>query len=216
MGDDHHATDPAAGPPSGPLSSAAEGINDADRVAATARLQDLVAKGELSLERFSHAVEQVLAAGSQAELEAAMTGMPPVVRLTPSSRRLEQPLQVDTGMHPLKLGQGWQLASRTTITTGTGKCAVDLTAATWDSLAVDLHLKSGSGAIEVTVPKGVAVQMLAAKGDVRLEGLAPPLPGSPVLRVVAESSIGRIRFRPPAAPSSKKERRRVFGRRRRR
>ena len=214
VAEDHLSSDRRDGRLNVPAGGTAEVVDDADRVLATARLQQLVARGELSLERFSQAVGEVLAAGNQAELEAAMTGMPPVVRLTPSARRLERPLEVITDMHSLKLGQGWQLASRTTVTTGTGKCTLDLTAATWDSLEVDLHLKSGSGAIEVTVPEGVAVQMLSARGNVRLEDLAPPLPGCPVLRVEAESSLGRIRFRHPAVPTPKTRRRRIFARQR--
>ena len=188
MADQPHSADPV------------DSTDDAERVAATARLRELVANGELSLERFSQALDQVLAARTCADLEAAMTGMPPLVHLTPSSRRLAQPLEVATGLQHLKLGPGWQLASQTMVSTGTGKCTLDLTAAAWDSLQVDLHLKTTTGAIDVIIPEGVAVQMLSAKGSVKLEPLVPPAPGSPLLRVVAETGVGWIRFRHPRKP----------------
>jgi hypothetical protein len=189
---------------------------DSERVAATARLQELVANGELSLDRFSQALERVLAARTRADLEAAMTGMPPLVHLTPSARRLAQPLEVATGLQHLRLGPGWQLASRTTVSTGTGKCTLDLTAATWDSLEVDLHLRTATGAIDVIIPEGVAVQMASVKGNVKLESLVPPAPASPLLRVFAETGVGRVRFRHPREPRPAGQARWRLGRRRRR
>ena len=70
-----------------------EPVDDGDRLAAIARLHDLVSRGGLSLEGFSAGLEQVLAANDQADLEAAMAALPSLVRLTPASRRLSQPLQ---------------------------------------------------------------------------------------------------------------------------
>jgi hypothetical protein len=60
-----------------------EPVDDGDRLAAIARLHDLVSRGELSLEGFSAGLEQVLAANDQADLEAAMAALPSLVRLTP-------------------------------------------------------------------------------------------------------------------------------------
>jgi hypothetical protein len=68
----------------------------------------------LSLERFSGVLEQVFAAPSHADLEAAMLALPPLVRLTPASRQLAKPLVLRAADGGLQLGSGWQLAADTT------------------------------------------------------------------------------------------------------
>jgi len=60
---------------SAPLDVADEGA----RVAAIARLHDLFSDGTLSLERFSGVLDQVFAAPSHADLEAAMVAAPPLL-----------------------------------------------------------------------------------------------------------------------------------------
>jgi hypothetical protein len=179
-----------------PVPSSPEPVDDSERLAAVARLRDLVGTGGLSLERFSASLDQVLAAKDQADLEMAMAALPSLVRLTPASRRLAQPSKVDAGIGKLHLGAGWQLASETEVSASTGKVWLDLTSATWDAREIDLRVRVVTGKIEVIVPKGVAVQMVSASGRVRLDNLVPPVPGAPVLRVVASTSNGggRIRF----------------------
>ena len=181
-------------------------VDDADRVAAITRLRDLVGSG-LSLERFTAALEQVLAATDHAELEAAMAAMPSIVRLTPASRRLEEPLVVDAGLGRIELGAGWQLAARTKVSASTGTCRLDLTQATWDAHEVDLRLEVATGRIEVVIPEGVAVQMRSVKGKVRLDNLAPALPGGPLLKVDAAAVTGRIRICHPPPPPQPRRRR---------
>jgi hypothetical protein len=164
-------------------------------LAAVARLHELVGTGGLSLERFSASLEQVLAANDQADLEVAMAALPSLVRLTPASRRLSQPLKVDVGIGKLRLGTGWQMAPETEVVASTGKVYLDLTRATWDAREIDLRLRVATGKIEVIVPKGVAVQMVSATGRVRLDDLVPAVPGAPVLRVAARTSNGGGRIR---------------------
>jgi hypothetical protein len=171
-----------------------EPISDSDRVAVIARLHDLVANGELGLEQFSVSLEQVLAADTETELETAVAGLPSVVRLTPSWRKLSEPVVLDAGIYRLELGTGWQLGADTTVKKNTAKVRLDLTEATWDSRDVQLHLQSGTGNMEVIVPRGVAVQVVSMTGRVTLDDLAPPLPGGPVLRVDAATKTGKIRF----------------------
>jgi len=179
-----------------PLSAALDGVDEAVRVAAVARLHDLVSGGGLSLERFSAILEQVFAAASHAELEAAMLALPPLVRLTPASRRLARPLVLHVPDSALQLGSGWQLAADTAIGTGFGVARLDLSAASWDVHQINLHLQTW-GSIEVLVPKGVAVQMLGGPGSVQLESLSPPVPGGPVLRISTSGPTGVIRIRHP-------------------
>lgn len=180
--------------------SSPDPISDSDRVAAITRLHDLVGDGDLAPNQFSASLELVLAAESQAELEAAMAGFPSIVRLTPLSRKLAQPVCIDAGISRLEVGPGWQLGADTTVKTNTARVLLDLTRATWDSRDVDLQLQSGTGKIDVVIPRGVLVQIVSMTGRVVLDNLAPPLPGGPVLRVVAATTAGRIRFthqRPP-------------------
>ena len=171
-----------------------EPISDRDRVAVIARLHDLVANGDLGLVRFSASLEQVLAADWENELEAAVAGLPSIVRLTPSWRKLAQPVVLDAGIHRLELGAAWQLGADTTVKTNTAKVRLDLTEATWDARDVQLHLQSGTGNMEVIVPRGVSIQVVSMTGRVTLEDLAPALPEGPVLRVEAATKTGKIRF----------------------
>ena len=172
-----------------------EPVDDSERLAAVARLHDLVGTSGLSLERFSASLEQVLAASDQADLEMAMAALPSLVRLTPASRRLSQPLKLDAGIGKLRLGAGWQLAAETEVTASTGKVWLDLTSATWDARQIDLRLRVKTGKIEVIIPKGVAVQIVSATNRVTLDNLVPPVPGAPVLRVTASTSTGGGRIR---------------------
>src|SRR5665213_3852649 len=90
-----------------PVSALLGGVDEDARGAAIARLHDLFSMGGLSLERFSGVLGQVFAASSHAELELAMSALPPLVRLTPASRRLARPLMWQTADSDLQLGSGW-------------------------------------------------------------------------------------------------------------
>jgi hypothetical protein len=107
---------------------------------------------------------------------------------------LAEPLVLQAADGGLTLGSGWQLAKETRIRTGVGSALIDLSAASWDTLHVDLHLETW-GSIEVLVPKGVAVQMAGGAGRVRLEALSAPVPGGPVLRVSTSGPAGMFRIR---------------------
>ena len=177
-----------------------EQVDDGDRLAAVARLHDLVSRGGLSLEGFSASLEQVLAANDQADLEAAVSALPSLVRLTPASRRLSQPLRLDAGISRLEPGAGWQLAAETTVTSSTGRVRLDLTTASWDAREIDLVLRTSTEKFTVVVPEGVAVQIVSATGRVKWDNLLPPVPGSPVVRITAATSPGggRIKFEHPS------------------
>jgi len=179
-----------------PVSAAPDWIDEDARVAAIARLHELVALGRLSVERFSGSLDQVFAALSHSDLEAALLGLPPLVRLTPPSRRLRKPLVLRVPDGDLRLGSGWQLAADTTIGTGFGSARLDLTAASWDAEQIDLRLETW-GSIEVLVRAGVSVQVVGGSASVNLERLAVPVPGGPVLRVSTHGPAGTILIRHP-------------------
>lgn len=179
-----------------------DGVDDDARVAAVSRLHDLVSGGGLSVERFSVILEQVFAAASHAELEAAMSALPSLVRLTPASQRLTRPLVLHVPDGVLELGSGWQLAADTAVETGFGAARLDLGAASWDVDQINLYLQTW-GSIEVLVPKGVAVQMLGGSASVELDSLSLPVPGGPVLRIATSGPTGVIRIRHPKKRSGR-------------
>jgi hypothetical protein len=171
-------------------------VDECDRAVAIARLHDLFSGERLSFERLCGVLERVFAAPSQADLEAAMSALPPMVRLTPASRRLAEPLVLQAPDGGLRLGSGWQLAADTTISCGFGAARLDLTTASWDAHQINLHLETW-GSIDVLVPKGVAVQMVGGSGRVEIESLATPVPGGPMLRIHTSGPTGVIRIRHP-------------------
>jgi hypothetical protein len=179
-----------------PIAAPSNRIDEEARGAALGRLRDLYGSGGLSHECFRAVLEGLFSADDHADLELAMQALPPLVRLTPSARRLGEPLVLHAADGGPQLGRGWQLAAKTTIRTGVGSAVVDLTAASWDTLHADLHLETW-GSIEVLVPKGVAVQMAGGAGRVRLEALSVPVPGGPVLRISTSGPAGVILIRHP-------------------
>jgi hypothetical protein len=197
-----------------PPSAATDVIDEGARVAAIARLDELFSRDGLSLEYFSEVLEQIVASASHAELEAAMSALPSLVRLTPFSRRLPAPLVLRASDSKLELGSGWQLAADTTISCGFGRALVDLTAASWDAEQINLRLETW-GTIEVLVPEGVAVQIAGASGRVELRSLSTPVPGGPVLRITTSGPTGVIRIRHPKrrpnGPFTRRRRRRAAG-----
>jgi hypothetical protein len=194
-----------------PFVAPPDGVDEEARDAAVGRLGDLYSAGELSHACFCAALEQLFAARSHVDLELAMQALPPLVRLTPSPRRLAEPLVLHAADGGLQLGSGWQLAEETSIRTGVGSVLIDLASASWDTLHVSLRLETW-GSIEVLVPKGVAVQMAGGAGRVRLEALSAPVPGGPVLRISTSGPAGVIRIR----HSTERHRNGLFTRLRRR
>ncbi|MGO9489579.1 MAG: hypothetical protein ACLQBB_11190 [Solirubrobacteraceae bacterium] len=176
--------------------AALDGADEDARGAAVSRLYELVSYGGLSLEHFSAILEEVFAASSHAELEASMSGLPSLARITPASRRLAGRLVLQVPDSALQLGSGWQLAADTTVSTGFGQAQLDLTAASWDDRQVNLHLQTW-GSIDVLLPRGAAVQVLGGSGTVQLESLSAPVPGGPLLRVSTSGPTGVIRIRHP-------------------
>lgn len=179
-----------------PVSALLDGVQEDARLAAIARLRDLFSVGGLSLARFSGVLEQVYAASSHADLELAMSALPPLVLLTPATRRLDRPLVLRVPDSKLQLGSGWQLAAETTIGSGFGAALIDLSAASWDAHQIDLRLETW-GSIEVLVPEGVAVQILGGSASVQLESLSPPIPGAPLVRISTSGPTGVIRIGHP-------------------
>ncbi len=179
-----------------PVAAPVNACEHDDRATAIARIHDLFSAGDLPIERLFETLEGVIGAPGYAEMEAVMSTLPSLVRLTPPSRRYDRPLVLRVADGRLHLGPGWQMAAHTTVSTGFGACRLDLAAAHWDAPEVHLHLETW-GSIKVVVPKGVAVQLEGGSGRIRLESLTPPLAGGPVLRVSMAGPAGSVRVGHP-------------------
>lgn len=184
------------------------------KTAAVEHLAVLVQLDLIELDVFEALVKRVLATSAMAGLEAVLSVLPSVVAITPSDRRLGEPLSIETGAGVLKLVGPWQLAAQTSVYTATGVIKVDLTAAEFDGHVIDLDLKVGTGIIDVVVPRGVASQIVEIRkfsGFVRSTlDQSTPLPGVPCLLIRAETGSGIIRLHHP----KERRRRRSFRRRR--
>jgi Domain of unknown function (DUF1707) len=170
---------------------------------ATEFLKELYAAGQIDEGRFDAGVAELLAAGTDAELAEVVRSLPPPVALTSPDRRLDQPLEIHSGMRRLRLTGRWQVARETHVSADLGSVRIDLTEAEFDDRVIDLHVYTGWGSITIIVPRGVGVQVLRNYGgvDSRLE---PPVPGLPLVRLDVTANIGKVRLRHPGPPGSKR------------
>jgi hypothetical protein len=173
-------------------------MHEDDRQRATAFVQELYAAGAIDAGRFDTGISGLLAATTDAELAEVVRSLPPPVALTSPDRRLARPLEIHSGMRRLRLGGRWQVGRETHISADLGSVKIDLTEAEFDDRVVDLHVYTGWGSITIIVPRGVGVQIVHHRGgvDARLE---PPVPGLPLVRLDATTSMGKIHLRHPRA-----------------
>jgi hypothetical protein len=170
---------------------------------ATEFLKGLYAAGRIDEDRFDSGVAELLAATSETEVAEVVRALPPPVALTSADRRLDQPLEIHSGMRRLRLAGRWQVARETHLSADLGSVRVDLTEAEFDDRVIDLHVYTGWGSITIIVPRGVAVQVIHHRGgvDSRLE---PPVPGLPLIRLDVTTNIGKVRLRHPRPPGRKR------------
>jgi len=170
---------------------------------ATEFLKGLYSAGRIDEDRLDSGVAELLAATSDAEVAEVVRALPPPVALTSPDRRLDQPLEIHSGMRRLRLAGRWQVARETHLSADLGSVRVDLTEAEFDDRVIDLHVYTGWGSITIIVPRGVAVQVIHHRGgvDSRLE---PPVPGLPLIRLDVTTNIGKVRLRHPARPGRKR------------
>jgi hypothetical protein len=82
------------------------------RTRATEFLKDLYAAGDIDADRFDAGVAGLLAATSEAEVAGVVRSLPPRIALTSPDRRLDQPLEIHSGMRRLRLGGRWRQLTR--------------------------------------------------------------------------------------------------------
>jgi hypothetical protein len=138
----------------------------------------------------------VLAARTETEWDGVLRSLPSPVTLSSADRRLDQPLKIRGGTGRLRLDRPWQLARNTSVRAELGSVMIDLIQAQFDERTIDLSVYTGWGTITIVVPPGVGIQLLRSHGTVSSR-IPAPLPGFPVVRLSAQTNIGRIRLRTP-------------------
>lgn len=176
--------------------SAGGGIGDQLRSDAISVLQKMLSDDSVGVAAYERAVDQALSARTETELGEALRSLPAPVRVTPADRRLDKPLKIRGGTGRLRLDRPWQLARQTKVRAELGSVMIDLSQAQFDERIVDLSVYTGWGTITIVVPPGVGIQLLRAHGTLSSR-IAAPLPGLPLVRLNAQTNIGRIRLRTP-------------------
>lgn len=191
----------------GPLEPATR-LSDELRTRGIDLLRGRVATGQVDLHTFEDAVDQLVKAQTESEFSSVVRRLAPPVEITPPERRLTEPLHIDTSMGAVRLGGRWQVPRQTEVRTSMGAVSIDLTEAEFDDWTVDLVVHSSMGAVEIIVPRGMAVQLVGRNGPVESQ-LDRAIPGFPLVRLTVTTDMGRITLRHP------KKRRRRFLRSRR-
>jgi hypothetical protein len=119
---------------------------------ATEFLKELYAAGQIDERRLDTGVAELLAARTDAELAEVLRSLPPPVALTSPDRRLDQPLEIHSGMRRLRLTGRWQVARETHVSADLGSVRIDLTEAEFDNRVIDLHVYTGWGASRSSCP----------------------------------------------------------------
>ncbi|MCU1491108.1 MAG: hypothetical protein JWM85_2513 [Acidimicrobiaceae bacterium] len=176
-------------------------------------VQRLLATGEVDLERFHSALDELFQARTEADVASVVRSLPAPVVLTAPSRRRLQPYEIETSMNGVRLEGRWQVGSVTSIESDMGSVTVDMTEAEFDDLDVDLVVKTRMGAVTIIVPRGFDVRLVGRNGAVNV-ALDPPVPGFPVVRLSATSDMGAVRVVHPKEKKDKSKRRRGWPRRR--
>jgi hypothetical protein len=174
----------------------AAAIGDELRSNAIGVLRTMLADDRLGLADYERAVHHVLGARTSTDLDEVLRSVPSPVTVTPADRRLDKPLKIRGGTGRLRLDRPWQLARQTSVRAELGSVMIDLSQAEFDERTVDLSVYTGWGTITIVVPPGVGIQLLRSHGTVSSR-IPPSLPGFPVVRLSAQTNIGRIRLRAP-------------------
>jgi hypothetical protein len=179
-----------------------------ERTAAVEHLGELLRADLIDLDDFDSATGSVLAATTAGELALVLAALPSPVRMTPAHRRLDQPLVIESHSGAVKMSSTWQLARETMVSTRSGAVVLDLGAAEFDDMVVDLHVTVSSGAVDIIVPFGVGVQLVAVSGQSSAlrNDLGPTmaLPGLPLVRLHLTTSSGAVKLRRPRPPRTRR------------
>jgi hypothetical protein len=168
--------------------------SDDDRRRVVEGLREHLAAGRLTLDEFSERVDRAHAARTVGELEAVMRDLP-AAPPTPTRKPKRWTVAV---MGELARTGRWRVAEHAVAIAVMGSCTLDLRKAEIASGEIEITAVAFMGSVDVVVPEGLDVEVsgFAVMGS-RSERVAdaPPLPGSPLVRVRAFALMGDVTVR---------------------
>ena len=170
-------------------------VSDADREATVVRLREAGGEGRLTLEELADRVERADAARTRGDLDALTADLPATTGRTtvPEAPRKERRWLVAIMGGEQRKGR-WRPARRTNAIAVMGGVDIDLREAELADGAEILAIPF-MGAVSVTVPEGVSVELSGFAlmgGNSGPDDKVPPLPNSPIVRVRAFSLMGGV------------------------
>jgi hypothetical protein len=169
-------------------------VGDADRERGIALLRDAVVDGRLTLEEFSDRVGTVQLARTEPELEAQIADLP--AHATPST--LSTRLSHRVLFSKLVRKGTWELGERSEYRSYFSTVHLDLRHARLHGDVVELEIYNLFGTVTLIVPDGITVNVDgggAFASQVIESPSAPPVPGSPQLRVRIKGPGGTLYVR---------------------
>lgn len=156
------------------------------------RIQLALAEDMVRFEDVDDLFEKVYAATSQAEIDAALVGLPaPVQPPPPADVRHLAPARSFSLIGDLKIG-GWiAVGAELEAISVLGDAVIDVSSAAIGPDGLDITVRSLIGDVKVIVPDGVRVQssVTVVIGD-RKEALVPPVAGAPLIRINVVNLLG--------------------------
>jgi hypothetical protein len=171
-------------------------VSDAEREATVARLREAGGEGRLTLEELAERVERADAARTRGDLDALTADLPASTATTtvlPDTPRKERRWIVAIMGGEQRKGR-WRPSRRTNAIAVMGGVDIDLREAELADGAEILAIPV-MGAVTVTVPDGVSVEMSGFAlmgGNSGPDDKVLPLPNSPIVRVRAFSLMGGV------------------------
>ena len=164
--------------------------SDAEREATIARLRDAAAEGRLTFEELADRIETASAAVMRSELVPLTHDLPASVAL-----RDDAPERVRT-LGDVKRSGSWAVPAESHFRTWFGNVKLDLRQARISDQEIRIHAWTLFGNIDLLVPEGVPVRVLAdAKlGRVKQEE-TDPVPGAPRIILTGGTIFGDIKIR---------------------
>jgi hypothetical protein len=171
-------------------------VSDAEREATVVRLREAGGEGRLTLEELAERVERADAARTRGDLDALTADLPASTMPTtvlPDTPRKERRWIVAIMGGEQRKGR-WRPSRRTNAIAVMGGVDIDLREAELADGAEILAIPV-MGAVTVTVPDGVSVEMSGFAlmgGNSGPDDKVLPLPNSPIVRVRAFSLMGGV------------------------
>jgi hypothetical protein len=171
-------------------------VSDADREATVVRLREAGGEGRLTLEELAERVERADAARTRGDLDALTADLPASTgpaAVLPDTPRKERRWIVAIMGGEQRRGR-WRPSRRTNAIAVMGGVDIDLREAELADGAEILAIPV-MGAVTVTVPEGVSVEMSGFAlmgGNSGPDDKVLPLPNSPIVRVRAFSLMGGV------------------------